>query len=71
MEDKDCVGYVLYSLHVCVCVVTSSSTTASDNTSSSEACVVCTGRFPRGVPRGGKYAPPGYAQRIVLFLAVY
>jgi hypothetical protein len=55
-----CVGYLLYSLHVCVCVGASGSTTASENISNSVLCVVCVGRFPRGVPGGGKYAPPGY-----------
>jgi hypothetical protein len=43
-----------------VCVGASGSTTASDDPSSSVLCVMCTGRFPRGVPGGGRYAPPGY-----------
>jgi hypothetical protein len=51
------VGYVLYSLHVCVWV-TSDMKTTSDDPSSSALCVMCTGRFPRGVPGGGRYAPP-------------
>jgi hypothetical protein len=49
-----------------VCVGASGSTTASDDPSSSALCVVCVGRFPRGVRGGGggggRYAPPGYAQ---------
>jgi hypothetical protein len=49
-----------------VCVGASNMTTASDDPSSSDPCVVCTGFFPRGGPRGGggggRYAPPGYAQ---------
>jgi hypothetical protein len=66
-----------------VCVGTSDMTTTSDDPSSSALCVVCVRRFPRGVPRGGggRYAPPGYAQRsgqcpkicfgwFLLFLAV-
>jgi hypothetical protein len=36
-----------------VCVGASDMTTASDDPSSSALCVVCVGRFPRGVPRGG------------------
>jgi hypothetical protein len=67
-----------------VCVGMSGSTTASDDPSSSGDCVVCVERFPRGVPGGGRYAPPGYTQAprnffgavftifwILLFLAVY
>jgi hypothetical protein len=46
-----------------VCVGASDMTTASDDPSSSALCVVCVGCFPRGVPGGGRYAPPGYAQR--------
>jgi hypothetical protein len=42
----------------CVCVGTSDSTTASDDPSSSALCVMCTGRFPRGVPGGGQVCPP-------------
>jgi hypothetical protein len=59
------VGYVLYSLHVCVGA--SDSKTASDDPSSSALCVVCTGHFPRGVLGGERYAPLGYAQRPVFF----
>jgi hypothetical protein len=64
--EKDClakvhfvwitVGYVLYSLHVCVCVGALDTTTASDDPFT-QSSVVCTGRFLRGVPGGGKYAP--------------
>jgi hypothetical protein len=46
-----------------VCVGASDMTIAYDDPSSSVLSVVCTGRFPRGVPGGGRYAPPGYAQR--------
>jgi len=38
-------------LCMCVCVGVSDMKTASDDP------------FPWGVPGGGKYAPPGYAQR--------
>jgi hypothetical protein len=41
-----------------VCLGTSYSTTASDDPSSSVGCIVCVGRFHRGVPGGGRYAPP-------------
>jgi hypothetical protein len=41
-----------------VCVGTSDMTTASDDPSSSALCVMCVGCFPRGVPGGGRYAPP-------------
>jgi hypothetical protein len=60
-----------------VCVGTSDSTTVSDDPSSSALCVVCAGCFPRGVPGGARYAPPGYAQRlratpkIFLFWAIF
>jgi hypothetical protein len=43
-----------------VCVGASDSTTASDDTSSSDLCVVCVGRFPRGVlggSQGGQVCP--------------
>jgi hypothetical protein len=50
-----------------VCVGASDMTTASNDPSSSVLCVMCIGIFPRGVPKGGggggRYAPPGYAQR--------
>jgi hypothetical protein len=46
-----------------VCVSASNSTTASEDPCSSVLCVVCVRRFPRGVPGGGKYAPPSLAQR--------
>jgi hypothetical protein len=59
-------------------VGTSDSTTVSDDPSSSYICELCVGCFLRGVPRGGRYAPPGYAQHpeifsgaILLFLAVF
>jgi hypothetical protein len=52
-----------YILCMCVCVGTSDMTTASDDPSSSIFCVVCIGRFPRGVPGGEGMPPPGYVQR--------
>jgi hypothetical protein len=68
-----------------VCVGASGSTTASDDPSSSDLCVVCARRFPRGVP-GGAGMPPlvtcnapifffwavfAFFGRFLLFLAVY
>ena len=50
---KESVGYVLYSLHVCVCVGASDSTTASDDPSSSDFCVVCIRHFLGGSQEGG------------------
>jgi hypothetical protein len=53
-----------YILCMCVCGA-SDSTTASDDPSSSDVCVVCIGIFPRGFPGGGRYAPPtSYTQRL-------
>jgi hypothetical protein len=40
-----------------VCVGASDMTTASGDPSSSVVCVMCIGRFPRGVP-GGACMPP-------------
>jgi hypothetical protein len=65
-----------------VCVGASDMTTVSDDPSSSALCVVCVGSFPRGVPGGGRYAPPWlcaavrgsapkfFLGRFLLFLAV-
>jgi hypothetical protein len=60
MQRKQQVGecWVCVIFFACVCVGASDSTTASNDPSSSALCVVCVGRFPRGVPRGGRYAPP-------------
>jgi hypothetical protein len=65
MQRKQQVGecWVGVIFFACVCVGASDMTTASDDPSSSALCVVCVGRFPRGVPGGGRYAPPGYAQQ--------
>jgi hypothetical protein len=65
MQRKQQVGecWVCVIFFACVCVGASDSTTASDDPSSSALCVVCTRALPRGVPGGGRYAPPGYAQR--------
>jgi hypothetical protein len=38
-----------------------------DDPSSSDLCVMCTGRFPRGGGGGGRYAPPGYAHSALNF----
>jgi hypothetical protein len=47
----------------CVCEGALGSTIVSDDPSRSVSCVVCIGRFPRGVPRGAQvFPPPGYAQ---------
>jgi hypothetical protein len=77
MQRKQQVGecWVCVIFFACVCVGTSGSTTASNNPSSSSLCGMCIGRFPRG----GRYAPPGYAAvppnfflgRFLLFLAIY
>jgi hypothetical protein len=51
--------WVCVIFFACVCVGASDMTTASDDPSSSALCVVCTGRFPRGVPGGGgEVCPP-------------
>jgi hypothetical protein len=89
MQRKQQVGecWVCVIFFACVCVGTSDSTTASDDPSSSALCVVCTGRFLGGSQGGGvgggRYGPPGYAQRsgqcpekiffgwFLLFLAVF
>jgi hypothetical protein len=64
MQRKQQVGecWVCVIFFACVCVGASDLTTASDDPSSSALCVMCIGLFPRGVPGGGRYAPPGYAQ---------
>ena len=64
MKIKQQVGecWVCVIFFACVCVGTSGLTTASDDATSSTLCAVCIERFPRGVPRGARYAPPGYAQ---------
>jgi hypothetical protein len=64
MQRKQQVGecWVYVIFFACVCVGASNSTIASDNPSSSGLCVVCVGRFPRGVPGGVGMPPPGYAQ---------
>jgi hypothetical protein len=58
MQRKQQVGecWVCVIFFACVCVGASDSTTASDDPSSSALCIVCTGRFPRGVP--GMPPPP-------------
>jgi hypothetical protein len=69
MQRKQQVGecWVCVIFFACVCVGASDSTTASDDPSSS-FCVVCIGRFPRGVPGGvGIF----FFGRILLFLAVF
>jgi hypothetical protein len=64
MQRKQQVGecWVCVIFFACVCVGASDSTTASDDPSSSALCVMCTRRFPRGVPRGVGMPPPGYVQ---------
>jgi hypothetical protein len=59
MQRKQQVGecWVCVIFFACVCVGASDMTTASDDPSSSALCVVCVGRFPRGVP-GGAGMPP-------------
>jgi hypothetical protein len=59
MQRKQQVGecWVCVIFFACVCVGASDSTTASDDPSSSVECVVCIGRFPRGVPGGGGIPP--------------
>jgi hypothetical protein len=49
-----------YILCMCVCGCVRL-TTASDDPNFLFFVCVCIGRFPRGVPGGGRYAPPGYA----------
>jgi hypothetical protein len=85
MQRKQQVGecWVCVILFACVCVGASDLTTVSDDPSSSSLCVVCIGRFPRGVPGGGVGMPPlvtrnvrGSAPKFVfgqffLFLAVF
>jgi hypothetical protein len=63
MQRKQQVGecWVFVIFFACVCVGASDSTTASDDPSSSGVCVVCVGRFPRGVLGGGQVCPLGYA----------
>jgi hypothetical protein len=63
--NKQCVGYVLYSLHVCVWARQIRQLRLTIPTSFA-LCVVCVGRFPGGVPGGPGLAPPGYAQRSAL-----
>jgi hypothetical protein len=60
MQRKQQVGecWVCVIFFACVCVGASDMTTASDDPSSSALCVVCVGRFPRGVPGGGSGMPP-------------
>jgi hypothetical protein len=63
MQRKQQVGecWVCVIFFACVCVGASGSTTASDDPSSSALCVMCTGRFPRGVlggGGGGEVCPP-------------
>jgi hypothetical protein len=81
MQRKQQVGecWVCVIFFACVCVGASGSTTVSDDPSSSVVCVMCIGRFPRGVP-GGAGMPPWLrsGQRpdfffggFLLFLAVF
>jgi hypothetical protein len=60
MQRKQQVGecWVCVISFACVCVGVSNSTTVSDDPSSSALCVVCTERFPRGVPGGVGMPPP-------------
>jgi hypothetical protein len=60
MQRKQQVGecWVGVIFFACVCVGVLDMKTAYDDPSSSTLCVVCVGRFPRGVPGGGRYAPP-------------
>jgi hypothetical protein len=62
MQRKQQVGecWVCVIFFACVCVGASDMTTAFDDPSSSSLCVVCVGRFPRGVPGGGggQVCPP-------------
>jgi hypothetical protein len=57
MQRKQQVGecWVCVIFFACVCVGASGSKTTSDDPSSSDICVMCIGKFPRG----GRYAPPG------------
>jgi hypothetical protein len=54
MQIKQQVGecWLCVIFFACVCVGTSYSTTASDDPSSSDICVMCVSFFPRGVPGG-------------------
>jgi hypothetical protein len=78
MQRKQQVGecWVCVIFFACVCVGASDSTTASDDPSSSALCVMCTGRFPRGVP-GGAGMPPlvtrnsGKPQKFVFWLVFF
>jgi hypothetical protein len=66
MQRKQQVGefWVCVIFFACVCVGSSDMTTMSEGPSSSVRCVMCIGCFPQGVlGGGGRYAPPGYAQR--------
>jgi hypothetical protein len=64
MQRKQQVGecWVCVIFFACVCVGTSDMTIVSDDPFSSDLCVVCSMCFPRGIPKGGRYAPLGYAQ---------
>jgi hypothetical protein len=50
--------WVCLIFFACVCVGASSLITMSNDPSRSVLCVMWIGCFPRGVPRGGRYAPP-------------
>ena len=84
MQRKQQVGecWVCVIFFACVCVGTSDLTIASNDPSGSDLCVVCTGRFPRGVLVGACMPPlvthsvRGSAPKIIfgrffLFLAVF
>jgi hypothetical protein len=84
MQRKQQVGecWVCVIFFACVCVGASDMTTASDDPSSSALCVVCVGRFPRGVPGGVGMPPlvtltfamggsPGQRPEIFFFWAVF
>jgi hypothetical protein len=60
MQRKQQVGecWVCVIFFTCVCVGASDMTIASDDSSSSAIFVVCVELLPRGVPVGGRYAPP-------------
>jgi hypothetical protein len=61
-QVREC--WVCVIFFACVFMGVSDMTTASDDPSSNSLHVMCIGGFPRGVLGGGKYAPPGYAQRL-------
>jgi hypothetical protein len=65
MQRKQQVGecWVCVIFFACVCVGTSDMTTVSDDPSSSVVCVMCTRRFPRGVP-GGAVCPPLFTRSV-------